>query len=195
MGRASKKQDIDRTRLTWVLAALVASMTVGTVVLGVLEPHKIISSKVKYLAATYNTPSSAKITHTNIPIEANKWQAIIIHVVDSSLRLNCLSDNAHNGDIVHFAIDTDAEILITTKWVSQQPVKKYSKAIHIGIQLRKGRKDATLAQAQVLVALLRDLQARCNISASRIYLHSQLSSHSCCKNPLYRYNWRKVLLD
>ncbi len=196
MGRASKKQDLDRTRLTWVLAALVTSMTLGTVVLGVLEPHKIISSKVKYLAATYNTPSSAKITHTNIPIEANKWSAIVIHIVGDDLQLNCLKDNNnYNGDIVHFAISPDAEILITTKWVSQQPVKKYPKTIHIGIQLQRNRSDATLAQAQVLVSLIRDLQARCNISASRVYLHSQLSSHACCHNPLYRYNWRKVLLD
>ena len=195
MGRASNKQEFDRTRLTWVLAALVASMTVGTVVLGVLEPHKIISSKVKYLAATYNTPSSEKITHTNIPIESNRWRAIVIHVVDKSLRLKCLEDNTYNSDIVHFAISPSAEILITTKWVSQEPVREYPKTIHIGIELKRNHKDATLTQAQVLVSLIRDLQARCNIPASRVYLHSQISSHSCCKNPLYRFNWRKVLLD
>ncbi len=194
MSKASGKHNVDRTRLTWVLAALVASMTIGTVVLGVLEPHKIISSKVKYLAATYNTPSSEKITNTNIPIEANQWRAIVIHTVGRDLRLNCLSDDGHYGDIVHFAISPNAEILITTKWVSQEPVKKYPGTIHIGIQLRKGRRDATLAQARALAALIIDLQARCNIPASRVYLHSQLSQRACSKNPLYKYNWRKVLL-
>ncbi len=194
MGRAAGKHTVDRTRLTWVLAALVASMTIGTVVLGVLEPNRIISSRVKYLAATYNTSSSAKIGHTSIPIEKDAWQAIVIHRIGPDLRLHCLSEKGFPGDLVHFAITEDANILITTKWASQEPVRRYYGTIHIGLNIAKGKKDATLAQAQALVALIRDLQARCGIPSSRVYLHSQLSQNSCCNDPLVRYNWKQVLL-
>ena len=195
MGAVGRKHAVDRTRITWVLAALVASMTIGTVVLGVLEPHRVISSEVKYLAATYNTPSSAKITNTSVPIERDRWQALVIHAVKNDLRLHCLSEANFPSDLVHFAVSADSEILITTKWANQKPVRKYLGTIHIGIVLPHGETQATLNQARALVALIRNLQARCHIPASRVYLHSQLSQNSCClADPLVRYNWRQVLL-
>jgi hypothetical protein len=194
----SKKYSVDRTRLTWVLAALVASMTIGTVVLGVLEPHKMLkNAKTTYLAATYNTDSATKISRTSVPIETDLWQAIVIHTTRNSspddLSVRCVS-NAKSGPVIaHFAIAPDASTLIGTRWYNQEPAAKHPGKILIAVQLADGQTDATPDQANELLTRIRDLQALCNIPASKVYVHSQLSGKSC-SNPLYRYNWRKCLL-
>ncbi len=191
---ANKHNTIDRQRLTWVLAALIAAMTIGTVVLAVLEPQKVLSSQIKYLAATYSTQSSTKISRTSIPIESNTWQAIVVHTVGTDLRLYSMATASDTPPFVHFAISPSAEILITKQWSKQNPVEGYQGIIHIGIVLPAGKPVATLPQAQALVALIRELQARCNIHRTHVYLYSQLSSKPDQINPLSRYNWREALL-
>jgi hypothetical protein len=197
MSRATQKYAVDRSRVTWVLAALVASMTIGTVVLGVLEPSKILrSDKAAYLAATWNTESSTKITSTAVPIKSGLWQSVVIHAIHNTysddLVLRCLSGK--NGTTAaHFAVSQDATILIGSRWANQEPAERYPGKILIGIHLPEGQTEATLAQAQAMVALIRDLQVRCNIPPSKIYLHSQLSSRSCTSNPLHKFNWRQAL--
>lgn len=188
-----KSNDVDRQRLIWVIAALIAAMTSGTVILAILEPKTTLSNEVKYLAATYSTQSSTKISRTDIPIESNSWKAIIIHTINSDLKLYTMSKDPQNAPFVHFAISPSAEVLITTQWKEQLPVEGYQGIIHIGIILPAGSHRATLPQAQALVALIRDLQARCSISRTRIYLYSQLS-RSENANPLQPYNWKNALL-
>lgn len=194
MRKSSKKHSVDRTRLTWVLAVLVASMTIGTVVLGVLEPSRVLLSKgATHLAATYNTAWASQVARTRIPIDANRWQSIVIHNVGEDLKLNCSGDRASDA-VVHFAIPADATAtLITTLWAGQKYVPNHRGTIHIGLQLPKGEHVATEAQTNTLIELIWDLQARCVISADRIFVHTDLSDRACGPDPLYPYNWRDFL--
>ncbi|NLX04006.1 MAG: hypothetical protein GXY33_02560 [Phycisphaerae bacterium] len=193
MAKAAKKQVVDRTRLTWVLAVLVASMTIGAVFLGVLEPNRALSAEAKYLAATYNASPTSR---TQTPINKRQWDAVVIHRVGSDLRLSCLA-HEHTGvaPAVHFAISPQAETLVTSQWENQRDVTGYPGKIQIGIQLAPGQTHASHDQAKAVVNLLRDLQARCNVPAHKIYLHSQLSNRACHPDPLECYNWRKPLLN
>ncbi len=81
MARANKKYAMNRMRVTWVLAALLASMTLGTVVLGVLEPSgkMLKNAKGMYLRATFNSDLSTKTSNTSVPVENDLWQAVVIH--------------------------------------------------------------------------------------------------------------------
>lgn len=198
MSRTAQKYAVDRSRVTWVLAALVASMTIGTVVLGVLEPGKIWSDRAAYLAATYNTDSSSKLTRTAVPIEPGLWQSVVIHTIPSSaadddLTLRCLAAGRRGPTVAHFVVSQDGPILMGSKWANQEPAEKFSGQILIGIHLVEGHTDATLAQAQAVVALVRDLQVRCSIPPKKVYVHGQLSNRACSSNPLHRYNWRQLL--
>jgi len=194
MSRTGKKTVVDRSRITWVLAALLASMTIGTVVLGVLEPHKRRPDKTTYLAAVHNTDSSTKISRTSVPIENEIWQSIAIHTIrptsPDDMGIRCGKFPA----VAHFVVAPDATVLISKRWREQEPSAKFPGKILVGIQLAEGRSDATLAQTKALVILIRELQARCNISASKVQVHSQPSGKVCTGNPLYRYNWREALL-
>jgi hypothetical protein len=196
MAKTSKKQQaVDRTRLTWVLAVLVAAMTIGTTLLGVLEPEHALSAQAKYLAATYNTDRSSQIAQTQTPISSERWNTVVIHRIGSDLRLPCLNgDPKRPAPPVHFAITPEAATLVTTQWESQKDIRGHAGQIHIGIQLAAGQTGATYEQAQALVALIRDLQARCSIPTHKVYLHSQLSERACLPDPLDGYLWRKALL-
>jgi hypothetical protein len=173
-------------------------MTLGTVVLGVLQPQKKRPDKTTYLAAVYNTDSSTKISRTAVPIENELWQSIAIHTIRPTsaddMTIRCAS--ARTPVVAHFVVTPDAHgtVLISKRWREQEPSEKFPGRILIGIQLAEGRSDATLAQAKALVILIRDLQARCGVSSSKVNVHTQSSGRSCTTNPLYRYNWREALL-
>jgi len=191
MGKSDVNHSMDRTRLTRVLAALVASMTIGAMLLYGLRPRNVLSTEATYLAATYQAPDSTKISRTELPIDGSKWKAVVIHVVGSDLRLPCLGgDGKTTPPLVHFAVSSDADILITTQWAKQEHVEGYPWVINVGLRLAPGCQDASLAQAEALVSLLKNLQARCHIPAKRVYLHSELSDRPCGPDPLYRFNWR-----
>jgi hypothetical protein len=198
MSKTTKKHAVDRYRVTWVLAALVASMCIGTLVLGVLEPHNIFKTdKTTYLAATYNTDWSSKLSRTSVPVETGTWQSVVVHVLRNTspgdLTVRCLGGRT-SAPLAHFAVSPDAQIIISPTWVNQESAERHSGKILIGIQLVPGRTDATLAQAQAVAALIQDLQARCNIPRSKVYVHGQLSGRSC-GDPLARYTWRDALLQ
>lgn len=194
MGRATKKHSVDRTRLTWVLAVLVASMTIGTVVLGVLEPSHALSAEAKYLAATYHSPPAEEISNTRTPISSATWDAIIIHQVGSDMRLSSLaSGRTSHSPLAHFVVNPQAEVLVTVQWAKQKHIRNYRGKIQVGLQLPPGQGYASLEQAQTIVSLLRYLQARCDIHAGRVYLHGELSERACGGDPLACFTWRKNL--
>jgi len=196
MSRTVKKA-VDRTRITFVLGALMASMTIGAIILWVLEPSKTHrTDKLSYMAATWYSEPSQRISQTAIPIERERWQSVVIHGYRPStakdVSLRCLS--GQGGSVVaHFAVEPDGHVLMCRPWVKQESADRLPGKILIGVQLAEGRTSATLVQAQALVSLIRDLQAKCNISGSKVYTHSQLSSKAC-SNVLHQYNWRDALL-
>jgi hypothetical protein len=198
MSKTSKKTAVDRTRLTWVLAALVAAMTTGTMLLGVLEPNKARrSEKTTYLAAASRTSFRASISRTSIPVENDLWQGVSIHTLsrtNGDYSLPCLARGDGPSPIVHFVICEDSQVAITKAWVNQTPAARSRGNILIGIKYVSGQTEATLDQAKALVALVKDLQSRCNIAADRVKVHCDSSRGSCKADPLARYDWRKCLL-
>jgi hypothetical protein len=199
MSKTVKKNTVDRTRVTWVLLALVIAMTVGTVVLDILEPSKpIMSETTTYLAATYGSASRNSISHTDIPIEKERWQGVVIHVLpqdENNYALECLATNRTTpAPVVHFVVCADAKIGITKKWVNQASAENSRGKILIGIKLADGHREATLDQAKAIVALVKDLQSRCQISASNITVHTKKGCPTCANDPLRSYNWRNCLL-
>jgi len=183
----------DQRRLKWVLASLVASMTLGTLVLGVLEPKRALSSEVSYLAATYNDPLTSKITDTELPIEPRLWNAIVIHSTTRGLELPCLREQGVAGAEAHFAVRRDGKIVVGRLWKQQQSLAGQWGRIQIAVEVDRNP-QATLPQAQHLVSLIMELQARCQIRPQQVYLHSQVSSGNCPGPLLRRYSWRGSLL-
>jgi len=195
MPRLTKKHAVDRTRLTWVLAILVASMTIGTVVLGMLESDRALSAEARYLAATYNSVGTDEISKTRTPISSEIWNAIGIARVGSDMQLPGMGTNrTDNAPLAHFVVSPQAEVLVTVQWVNQLAVENYPGTIQIGIQLAPGQRYASVDQAKTVVLLLRDLQARCDIGTANISLRAQQSGHSGSKDPLARFKWRRHLL-
>jgi hypothetical protein len=198
MSKTAKKNTVDRTRVTWVLAALVAAMTTGTMVLGVLEPSKPnLSETMTYLAGVYNQPSRNSISKTDVPIERDRWQSIAVHVLpqdSQNYSLSCLATGSTPAPVVHFVICQDAKIGILKKWVNQTSEDNNHGKILIGIQLVDGHREATLDQAKAVVALVKDLQSRCQIPAVNVTAHNKKGSSSCGSDPLRSFNWRDCLL-
>jgi hypothetical protein len=198
MSKTGKKTSVDRTRLTWVLFALVAAMSVGTVVLDVLEPAKPgRTEKTTFLAAVSRTPAWANISRTSIPIDNDTWVGISIHTlshIEGDYSLPCLVTSGHPAPIVHFVVYEDGTVGITKAWVDQTQASRSAGKILIGIKSIPGREDATLDQAKGLVALVKYLQSRCNIPAGKVLVHTDSSKGACTVDPLSRYDWRKCLL-
>jgi hypothetical protein len=198
MTRVNKKNAVDRLRLMCVLGALLASMTIGTLVLWVLEPHKMLkNTNAPYLAAVYHPESASKISRTAVPIENDLWQSVVIHTTRNrdpeDLGVRCTLNGKTVQTVAHFAIAPDGSTLIGTRWYNQEPAERFPGKILITIQLAEGRSDANLVQARELVNRIRELQALCSIPASKVFVQAQFAGKSC-PNPLYRYNWRQSLL-
>ncbi|MFA5863114.1 MAG: N-acetylmuramoyl-L-alanine amidase [Phycisphaerae bacterium] len=200
MSRTGKKNTVDRTRVTWVWLALAVSMSIGTVVLLALEPrHVFPTDKTTYLAATWNTDSSARISRTAVPIENELWKSIVVHTMRNSdpndLTLKCLSNRKTPNVIAHFAVSSSGEISKSRTWYNQEPAEGCKGKILIGLQLDEGQADPSLTQVQAMVALIHELQALCNVPRSKVCVHGQLSGKACSNDPLYRYKWRDALLQ
>jgi hypothetical protein len=173
-------------------------MSVGTVVLDVLEPAKPgRTEKTTFLAAVSRTPAWANISRTSIPIENDLWQGIGIHTlshIEGDYSLPCLASGNNPAPIVHFVVYEDGTVGITKAWVDQTPASRSSGKILIGIKSIPGQTGATLDQAKGLVALVKYLQSRCNISAGQVTVHTDSRRGTCDIDPLARYDWRKCLL-
>jgi len=197
MSNSSKKHTVDRTRLTYVLAALAGSMAVGSVVLGMLEPRTATTADARkqMLAAPVAATPVQQVSQTTAPIKPELWKkGVVIHRVGNDMKLHCLGRNA-SSTLAHFVVNPQAEVLVTVQWERQRFIEGYEGTIHVGIQLASGQQGASYEQAKALVYLVRYLQARCNIPSSKVFLHSQLSDHACGADPLAAYNWQKSLMN
>lgn len=192
--RRNIRGKLNQTRLTWVMASLVASMTIGTLFLGVLEPRQALSSEVSYLAATYNRHPAPGVISTELPIEPTMWNWVVVHRSLDDLDLQCLADKRGRRQQAHFGIRADGTTIIGRSWKLQRATPGQNGIIHIVVQVSDLKAGATLNQADRLVGLIRELQARCLIRPQEVHLHSQLSPGNCPGRLLSRYNWRDLLL-
>jgi hypothetical protein len=158
-------------------------MTIGTILLGFLEPNSKfkLSEKATYLAASYNTQLSNNISRTSVPIDGNNWNSILVHLIPAGdgMNLKCLAKNRNHVPSAHFTLTPEGWILISNDWVRQDHIDRFRGCIQIGVQMTKNTDDITPAQQDALQVLLKDLQARCNVQPSKIHLHS--AGKSCVR--------------
>lgn len=200
MSNSAKKHTVDRTRLTYVLAALAGSMAVGSVVLGMLEPRSANAADPRKqivaatLTATVAGTPSRQVAQTKAPIKSESWNGVVIHRVGSDMKVRCLGTD-HASAVAHFVVNPKGEVLVTSQWENQRFITGYEGKVQVGIQLASGQQVASYDQAAAVVYLVRYLQACSNIPSSKVFLHSQLSDHACGADPLAAYNWQKSLMN
>ena len=66
-----------RERMTKVLGCLVLSVTVGAIILGVLQPEPLREVTAFSLSAAFNP--IGQIYQTRVPVEASRWDYVVIH--------------------------------------------------------------------------------------------------------------------
>lgn len=169
------------------LALLVASMSLGTLILWLMETDPARPSPPVNLRAVEKGPYGAELTvveQTKVPLQSVKWRNIIVH------------DAGRGGLQVaqgcHFVVGNsrrvgDGIVQATKLWRRQVDgrhidVPGYDfNANSVGIcVLCDGRRAGPSAkQFNALVALVRALQVSCSIGPDHVYLHSQLGEPGC----------------
>lgn len=207
---ASKKKSAQRPpnpkRATLVWASFVAAMTVVGGGLWLADGGRPAaaqlgsSNAIAPLMATSGTTTGAAtseldvIYRTQSPLEAGRWQAIVIHDSGDSVgTFDSLDKQAKASGLrgvgYHFVIGNgngmvDGELAICPRWSSQAngahtagPDADWYNRQAIGICLvgDGDRQRFTPAQVRRLTQLVRSLAQRLAIPQERVYLHSQLA--------------------
>lgn len=163
------------------LTALVASMTVGTLALMLLETAPIRPTDDTSLAAvsTDSRRTGQQVFTTQVPLKTETWRNVVIH------------STGHQGAGIseqsHFVISADGEVCTATDLWRRQvsgshifaPGRNWN-ADTIGITLEGDFMfdPPSEKQFEMLTALVRTLQQACDIPAGRVYLHGELVPRS-----------------
>ncbi|MCK5114311.1 MAG: N-acetylmuramoyl-L-alanine amidase [Phycisphaerae bacterium] len=167
----------DATRTTRVLGALLVSMTLGALLLMLMEsdpPRPSQSDRASIAGSVLGQHASV----------SRKWRRVIIHSAADS--------NSNLPARCHFVIEPKADsqglgVRSTELWKRQKPgyhalvaADRDYNADSIGICLVGDFSKNQLSQGQfdALVALVRDLQRSCTIDGDSVYLYSQLDAQS-----------------
>lgn len=203
---ASKKKAAQRPpnpkRATLVWASFVAAMTVVGGGLWLADGGRTAASPqgstatITPLMATSGASSSELdvIYRTVTPVDAGRWQAIVIHDSGDSVgTFDSLDKQARASGLrgvgYHFVIGNgngmvDGELAICPRWSNQTPgahtagpdADWYNRqAIGICLVGDGDRQRFTPAQVRRLAQLVRSLAQRLGIPQDRVYLHSQLA--------------------
>lgn len=173
----SENEMFDATRTTRVLGALLVSMTLGALLLMLMESDPPRPSQSDRAAIT----SSVLTQHAPV---ARSWKRIIIH--------SATDTNSNLPRRCHFIIDPTANptglgIRSTELWKKQKPgyhalisAGRDYNSDSIGICLIGDFSKRQLPQGQfdALVSLVRELQKARTIDADSVYLYSQLDAQS-----------------
>jgi hypothetical protein len=176
-----------RSRMIKTLALLVASMSLGTLILWLMETDPAEPGPPLNLRAVEKGPSRTEPTamgQTEIPLQPLKWRNIIIH--DAGREALRAAQGCHFvvGDSRRVG---DGIVQATKLWRRQADgrhidVPGYDfNANSVGIcVLCDGRRAGPSAkQFESLIALVRALQVSCSIGPDHVYLHSQLGEPGC----------------
>ncbi|MBS3734107.1 MAG: N-acetylmuramoyl-L-alanine amidase [Phycisphaerae bacterium] len=162
------------SRTVKTLTALIISMTVGTFVLLVLQTGPIIPHRPELAARTAGQDLPAVLA-TEVDLQADRWQRIVIHTAAESRGI---------ASRCHFVVD-HGRIVARPAWRRQQqpahvaPRGTYDyNAESIGICLaadytRRGAVGD--ADRDALVRLVQGLQRRCGIDRSLVYFHNSFT--------------------
>ncbi len=169
-----------RERMTKVLGCLVLSVTVGAIVLGLLQPEPLMEVTAFSLSAAFNPIS--QIYQTRVPVAGTRWNYVVIHqsgsVEGNAQTIAEEGMRQRRGDAGHhFVINNgrgapDGRIQVSQVWVEQKSGARRREGLAINVCLVGdfGRRGPGKTQMSQLLALVRSLQQRCGIPAGNICL-------------------------
>ena len=165
------------------LAALLAALTAGTIILMVMETAPI-RPRVKSLIAALADPLEV-VRHTSAPRRRAHWRNIVIHATGP--------EGAGIADRCHFVVDAapgpdGVRFRATDLWKYQQHSRHVTgpnvgfNGTSVGVCLvgdfSRGPVDMTAPQLQDLAALVRSLQFEFRVSPGHVYLLRDLDSRT-----------------
>jgi len=162
----------DATRTTRVLGALLVSMTLGALLLMLMEsdpPRPSQSDRASIAGSVLGQHASV----------SRKWRRIIVHSATDS--------NSNLPKRCHFVIapetsPTGLGIRSTELWKRQKPgyhaLDYNSDSIGICLIGDFSKRQLSQGQFDALISLVRDLQKTCRIDGDSVYLYSQLDASS-----------------
>lgn len=184
-----------RTRVVW--GALLAAMTLGggmLLMLGTPGRPVLNGVTIRPLAAAPTASSLEGVFTTRVPIDAGRWQAIVIHHTGTSYATPESLDQAHRERNLaslgyHFVIGNgsglgDGEVHIGGRWLDQQPgahtggpngVWYDQNAIGICLVGDGDRRPFTRAQLDRLVRLTTLIGRQAGLGPDRVVLHNQVA--------------------
>jgi N-acetylmuramoyl-L-alanine amidase len=173
-----------RTLVVW--GVLVASMTLSSGLLMWLEDAPLAPMGGLALAALDDDPAGIDaIFNTTNPIEPGHWTRIVIHHSGQSMGDAASIGQLHQalgygGLGYHFVIGNgdgagDGMIQVGYRWMRQIDGVYANRAISICLVGNGDKAPPTRAQMDQLIKLVTALQARLQIPASGVYLHSELA--------------------
>jgi len=172
------------SRTTKTLTALLATMSLGALILLVMETAPIAPVAEGLAALDTSSGQRRQVVHdTRVPVQPAKWRNIIIHAAGS--------DQTGLADQCHFIIRGVAaadgsNVTVTSLWKDQRPGRHtnvhgrdYDRdSIAICLIGDFSRKRPTQLQFDSLVRLARSLQQTCRITADHIYLRREVDFRS-----------------
>ena len=169
------------------LALLVASMTLGTLALRMLETPPARPAVVVDLRAVENDsarPELAMLRQTDVPLQFIKWRNVVVH--------DAGRDGPAAAEGCHFLIGGadgfgDGAIRPTRRWRQQLDGRHIlvpgfdfnANSVGVCLLCDTRRQRPTRRQLGALVRLVRALQLTCSISPDHVYLHSELGEPGC----------------
>lgn len=185
-----------RTKTVW--ASLLVSMSLvggGLSALSGDAPGLRRGATLSPLASIAGPSSIESAFRTETPIDAGRWNAIVIHHSASPVGAAATLDAQHRaaglaGLGYHFVIGNgsgmgDGEIHVGYRWLGQLPGahvageagRSYNRsAVGICLVGNGDRRAFTDAQMSRLVELVTEVMRRTGVPAERVYLHSDLAS-------------------
>lgn len=164
-------------RTVKTLIALFAAMTSGAILLMLLDTDPIQAPGTHLVAvAAADEAELAVVTQTDIPLK--RWRGIVVHSLAEgpTMLARCHFVVAPSGD-------GGVEVTSNRYWLRQQAAPHvlaqdddWGSCIGIGLKGDYSSQSPTNAEMQALVKLVRDLQIRFRIPASRVYLYGEISS-------------------
>ena len=166
------------------LVALMAAMTVGTIVLIIMETPPIRPHVRSLIAAVSGQNDPLELIHrTDVPLNTLKWQNIVVHA--SGLEGDAIIDKCH-FIVEQNAADGSSRIRPTELWIQQihsnhirGPNSSFNEnSIAICLVGNFTNSGPARGQFQELVSLARSLQFAFQISRGHVYLHRDLDAGS-----------------
>jgi hypothetical protein len=169
------------------LALLVASMSIGTLVLCLMETdpaRPIVAVDLRAMDAGPAGSELAIVRQTDVPLQFIKWRNIVVQDVGR--------EGADIATRCHFVIGSaerlgEGVIYATQRWRQQRDgdhihVPGYDfNADSVGVAVLRDcrRHRPTAAQFDALVRLVRALQLACPVPPDHVYLHAELGQQGC----------------